>query len=391
MHYEGTFKNDDYDGIGSYTSIIENIKTTYEGNFIKNKPEGYGISKIAKILLQLKTIKNNTIIEVEEDKLFSIYEGQHKNKMRNGYGELKTEDYFYKGNWLNNKKIGYGILTKSNGYKFKGYFLEDKKEGNGSEICPNIPDEDGNISGSFEGFFRDDMRYYGTLTLSNGKKYTGYFKDNMQNGKGLLTYPNGDTYEGEFKKGIPYGEGTETLLIEEEVGIQTFKEFKALVKGKSKFRVPKKEESLKRRNFYFDNKLIYKGIIKERNNKKFFKIISINNTEESEQIEVEKLLQIGTSKLLLIEKFEELTEEKIYDTTCIICQNEYINGDLLLLSKCNGENSKCHAFHLECGILLFINNNKCPICRKVVYEKDIVRNANINRNINDDEDLDLYS
>lgn len=46
------------------------------------------------------------------------------------------------------------------------------------------------------------------MTLSNGNKYVGEFRDDKRNGKGTFTLPNGDKYVSEFRDDEPYGKGT---------------------------------------------------------------------------------------------------------------------------------------------------------------------------------------
>lgn len=52
---------------------------------------------------------------------------------------------------------------------------------------------------------------HGTLTLPDGAKYVGEFKDGKQNGQGTVTSPDGTKYVGGFKDGKPTGKGTTTL------------------------------------------------------------------------------------------------------------------------------------------------------------------------------------
>ena len=50
-----------------------------------------------------------------------------------------------------------------------------------------------------------------TVTLPNGTKYVGEWKDGEQNGQGTSTFSDGRKYEGEFKYGVFHGQGTFTL------------------------------------------------------------------------------------------------------------------------------------------------------------------------------------
>ena len=42
---------------------------------------------------------------------------------------------------------------------------------------------------------------------ANGAKYTGYWKDDKQNGKGVETWPDGAKYDGEYVEGKKHGKG----------------------------------------------------------------------------------------------------------------------------------------------------------------------------------------
>jgi hypothetical protein len=55
------------------------------------------------------------------------------------------------------------------------------------------------VTGS--GKYKDDKLTEGTLTYSDGLKYSGSFKNDLYEGKGKITYQNGDIAEGIFKEG----------------------------------------------------------------------------------------------------------------------------------------------------------------------------------------------
>lgn len=52
---------------------------------------------------------------------------------------------------------------------------------------------------------------YGTYKLSNGDKYTGYFKKGLRSGQGIYLFVNGGKREGNFRKGKPHGYSKFTL------------------------------------------------------------------------------------------------------------------------------------------------------------------------------------
>ena len=51
------------------------------------------------------------------------------------------------------------------------------------------------------------MHGQGTLTLANGTKYVGEWKDGNFNGQGTYTDADGGKYVGEFRDGKPHGQG----------------------------------------------------------------------------------------------------------------------------------------------------------------------------------------
>ena len=65
----------------------------------------------------------------------------------------------------------------SDGTKYKGDWKDDIQEGEGEEI------------------------------LSDGTLYIGQFKDGEKNGKGIVKWTDGSCYEGDFLKGIIHGDG----------------------------------------------------------------------------------------------------------------------------------------------------------------------------------------
>ena len=50
----------------------------------------------------------------------------------------------------------------------------------------------------------------GVVTLSNGARYEGDWRDGKRHGKGVFTKPDGYRYEGEYRAGKAHGKGVET-------------------------------------------------------------------------------------------------------------------------------------------------------------------------------------
>jgi len=61
----------------------------------------------------------------------------------------------------------------------------------------------------YEGEFRDGLFCgWGVFVYHNGDRYEGEFADDQKNGKGAYTYANGDKYVGEFQRDKRNGQGT---------------------------------------------------------------------------------------------------------------------------------------------------------------------------------------
>ena len=72
---------------------------------------------------------------------------------------------------------GKGIMKYSNGCRYLGFFVNDKREG------------------------------YGKCLYPNGCVYTGHWKDGKRHGRGEICYPNGDKYDGEWREDQRHGAG----------------------------------------------------------------------------------------------------------------------------------------------------------------------------------------
>ena len=79
---------------------------------------------------------------------------------------------------------GQGKMTYSNGYKYEGYWKNNLQNGQGTYT-------------------------YASVLLKNHKEeYVGEWKDGKFNGQGTYIFTDGEKYVGEFKNGIRYGHGT---------------------------------------------------------------------------------------------------------------------------------------------------------------------------------------
>lgn len=144
----------------NYGILIQNNpdKYIYEGYFIANKKNGYGI-------------------EIYSDD--SRYEGMFKNDEKCGLGTYYWSDGSYiQGEWKKNELNGYGIYMFKDGKYYKGKWKEHQMEGFGEFTYPN--------NKSYIGYFKQDQKDgFGILYWYNEKKmYVGFWKENKQSGFG---------------------------------------------------------------------------------------------------------------------------------------------------------------------------------------------------------------
>jgi len=121
----------------------------------------------------------------------------------------------YEGNFLHNKRHGWGMYTFSeSGNYYRGQFEEGRFHGHGTHVWRVCRYR----HRSFDGYPRDDkdacaldiyhgqwqnnsMHGYGVKTLSNGDVYAGYWEDNLAHGWGRKDFASSrESYEGMFEK-----------------------------------------------------------------------------------------------------------------------------------------------------------------------------------------------
>ncbi|KAL4445509.1 hypothetical protein ABPG74_004583 [Tetrahymena malaccensis] len=211
--YQGQFKEDKKNGKGTYFYNESSDSKKYEGEWVNDKMEGFGVF---------------------EWRNGDRYEGYFKNGLRNGKGisfyNESSDSKKYEGEYVNDKMEGFGVFEWRNGDRYEGYFKNGLRNGNGISFY-----NESRGSKKYEGeWVNDKMEGFGVCEWSNGQRYEGYFKNNLKNGKGIfyfnessrnkkyegeyvngkmegfgvLEWRNGDRYEGYFKNGQKNGKGT---------------------------------------------------------------------------------------------------------------------------------------------------------------------------------------
>ena len=171
------------------TKLIQNDIPIHNPKYLQSN-EDYQVKYIQKV--SMKT--NETCISIMSKLLLSSDEVNYNRLLEsvgkcdsgdcaNGYGKyVWSNGNYHVGFWIDNKKSGEGIYHYANGGHLKGNFVNDRLNGYGEEV------------------------------KADGYKYVGQWKDGYYYGEGLLTWPNGETYMGGWDKNNKSGYGVYTYL-----------------------------------------------------------------------------------------------------------------------------------------------------------------------------------
>ncbi len=160
------------EGFGKF---IFNDGTEFCGIFHNNILQNYG-----KYTSINHKEKNDKEIIITDNSNYEEFVGEYNNYIPDGFGIYKNfiTNLKVKGIFKGNNISGIGIENSVEGdYKYFGEFINNKKEG------------------------------YGTIEWKDGSKYQGEFKDNQINGYGMIKYPNNQFYQGEVKNARMEGFG----------------------------------------------------------------------------------------------------------------------------------------------------------------------------------------
>ena len=128
------------------------------------------------------------------------YVGNIKDKLGNGYGEMRNQQWMLQGNWKDGYPDGYIKFNTFQNEEIEGTFINGKLEGNGEFKSKN--------GGKYKGQMKNNlMNGQGRYEWPDGSYYVGEFLNGVIHGKGIYNYANGTIYEGEFKNGKKDGKG----------------------------------------------------------------------------------------------------------------------------------------------------------------------------------------
>lgn len=160
--YDGEVKDGKPDGEGIY---IWADSSSHKGYFKNGSPNGYGTHMYKDGVLHegyfINDVPNRYGKHIWPDG--SFYDGNWANGSFNGFGiyiYVNRDVYSYEGNWLNGIQQGEGKLTYSNGFTFKGNFINEKFDSNRQMISNPAIKKPLNIESYNEGKIEEIEYFY---------------------------------------------------------------------------------------------------------------------------------------------------------------------------------------------------------------------------------------
>ncbi len=118
--YWGEFRDGLKHGFGKWRKNREGPGNAYEGQYYKDKKQGFGIFKWAS---------------------GNLYRGQYKNDERDGFGEMRwTDGSVYIGQWCRGIQHGYGHMYFADGTTKEGIFDNNIYKGPSAEVPTELAD-----------------------------------------------------------------------------------------------------------------------------------------------------------------------------------------------------------------------------------------------------------
>lgn len=200
------------------TKLIQNDIPIHNPKYLQSN-EDYQIKYIQKVSMKTNetciSIMSKLLMDSDEVDYNRFLESDGKcvsGDCANGFGKYVWDNGItHEGYWINNKKFGEGITTDANGNYTKGTYKNDLLNGYG---------EEGHSDGyKYVGEWKDGYYYgEGFLTWPNGETYMGGWDKNGKSGYGVYTYLNGTVHKGQYLNDKPHGPGEETYSYGKMIG-----------------------------------------------------------------------------------------------------------------------------------------------------------------------------
>ena len=141
----------------------------------------------------------------------TIYWVRKKKHKPGALSSEKHEQYMtgnrYTGDWVDNKKEGFGTQTWMNGNKYEGDWKNNKRHGKGTQWI-RVGTK---LRKQFTGDWNAGKKHgLGIYYAKSGEKYEGEWRQGLRHGRGKQIYGGGDVYEGDWSDGKRSGLGVVT-------------------------------------------------------------------------------------------------------------------------------------------------------------------------------------
>ncbi|KAK7122838.1 hypothetical protein R3I94_019823 [Phoxinus phoxinus] len=207
LKYQGDFKLNVPMGHGTYTWLDG---STYEGELHEGVRHGVGVFKCFKTSTvyrgqwYLGKRQGQGVIYYNQAST-SWYKGDWVNNCREGWGKrCYPSGNVYEGQWRNNVRHGRGTMTWVQlDQQYSGQWLNGIQDGKGTHtwFCKRVPCSQYPRMNEYTGEFIQGMRHgQGQFLYASGAVYSGEWKHDKKHGQGKYTFENGRVYEGEFNK-----------------------------------------------------------------------------------------------------------------------------------------------------------------------------------------------
>ncbi|XP_076113106.1 MORN repeat-containing protein 1-like isoform X9 [Mytilus galloprovincialis] len=194
-------------GTGHGVYVFENQYFRYEGEWVKGKKHGFG-----KLLLKDGTYYEGQFNQGEITgtgfKFFSEtkckYKGQFLKGEMHGRGIMEFPDSSeYEGNFVHNRKNGYGVM-RTPLTQYDGGYQGNMRHGEGRMVYAPMRYDKTSNGDRYEGYWVADKRHGpGVLHCADGSIFDGNFDNDEFHGHGLYRHISGVIYDGMWLKGFP--------------------------------------------------------------------------------------------------------------------------------------------------------------------------------------------
>ena len=245
-YIKSIFSNKEINGVGKFYD--KETEITYNGYYKNNIPLGYALMQFPHGKLEGYFEKNYISeygIEIWSDQTY--YQGQFLNNKKNGIGFYRWPDgTTYEGEWENNTMNGYGIFT----------YFDDRAYS-------------GKISNGF-------MNGVGIFKWKNGNYYFGEYENDIKNGFGIYIWEKKplNAFCGFFVKGVRDGFGMRIIRNDVRYGIWKDGKIDEWLNGIWEFKKYMKKEFFKFRK-YFKKDFISNYVKNFNFEEYFYKIVKV--------------------------------------------------------------------------------------------------------------------